>query len=182
MGTRHRPPGRRGRGRLRATAGDSGATTSSIARPQRSWHIGVSGLAADGLCRGCAAGHGRIGEPGRPNCSSNPRFRTDRGFLFVYLPVSLAERGRRASARVRVRCMSERLPVLIVDHYEDARELYAAYLTHVGYDVSTAAEGNAALRCALQGTCDVIVLDVALPTMDGMTILRLLRANPKTKD
>jgi len=83
---------------------------------------------------------------------------------------------------VYVRCVGERLRVLIVDDYEDARELYAAYLTHVGYDVSTAAEGNAALRCALQETCDVIVLDVALPTMDGMTILRLLRANPKTKD
>ena len=78
--------------------------------------------------------------------------------------------------------MSGRLRVLIVDDYEDARELYAAYLRHVGYDVSTAAEGDAALRCALHETCDVVVLDVSLPTMDGMTILRLLRANSKTKD
>ncbi len=78
--------------------------------------------------------------------------------------------------------MSGRLRVLIVDDYEDARELYAAYLRHVGYDVSTAAEGDAALRCALQETCDVVVLDVSLPTMDGMTILRLLRASSKTKD
>ena len=78
--------------------------------------------------------------------------------------------------------MSGRRRVLIVDDYEDARELYAAYLRHVGYDVSTAAEGNAALRCALQDTCDVIVLDVALPTMDGMTVLRLLRASAKTKE
>jgi DNA-binding response OmpR family regulator len=72
--------------------------------------------------------------------------------------------------------------VLIVDDYEDARELYAQYLRHVGYEVATASEGNEALRCALHETCDVIVLDVALPTMDGMTILRLLRANSKTKD
>ena len=78
--------------------------------------------------------------------------------------------------------MSGRLRVLIVDDYEDARELYAAYLRHVGYDVSTAAEGDAALRCALHETCDVVVLDVSLPTMDGMTILRLLRASSKTKD
>ena len=78
--------------------------------------------------------------------------------------------------------MSKRLRVLVVDDYDDVRELYATYLRHVGYDVSMAADGNAALRCALHETCDLIVLDVSLPAMDGMTILRLLRANPKTKD
>ena len=72
--------------------------------------------------------------------------------------------------------------VLVVDDYEDARELYGAYLRHVGYEVTTAADGSAALRCALQEACDVIVLDVSLPAMDGMTILRLLRANSRTKD
>ncbi len=72
--------------------------------------------------------------------------------------------------------------VLVVDDYEDTRELYREYLGYVGYDVSTAADGDAALRCALRQNCDVIVLDLALPKLDGLTVLRMLRSNSHTKD
>ena len=72
--------------------------------------------------------------------------------------------------------------VLVVDDYEDSRELYGEYLRFAGYDVATAPDGAAALSCALQQNCDVIVLDLALPKFDGLTILRLLRSNPQTRE
>ena len=71
--------------------------------------------------------------------------------------------------------------VLVVDDYEDNRELYGEYLRIAGYDVETAADGDAALRCALRQKCDIIVLDLALPKFDGLTVLRMLRSTTRTK-
>jgi len=71
--------------------------------------------------------------------------------------------------------------VLIVDDFEDARDLYAEFLRLQGYEVSGAADGPAALNLALPAGYDVIVLDLALPRMDGLEVLRQLRRNAKTK-
>jgi two-component system, cell cycle response regulator DivK len=71
--------------------------------------------------------------------------------------------------------------ILVVDDYADNRELYGEYLRLAGYDVSTAADGDAALRCALHQACDLIVLDLALPKFDGLSVLRLLRGNALTR-
>ena len=71
--------------------------------------------------------------------------------------------------------------VLVVDDHEDSRELYGQYLRLCGYDVETAADGDAALRCALRRECDIVVLDLALPKFDGLTVLRMLRSNARTK-
>ncbi|TMB11443.1 MAG: response regulator [Chloroflexi bacterium] len=71
--------------------------------------------------------------------------------------------------------------VLVVDDYEDSRELYGQYLRSRGYDVETAPDGDAALRCALRRTCDIVVLDLALPKFDGLYVLRMLRSNARTK-
>ena len=73
-----------------------------------------------------------------------------------------------------------RVTVLVVDDYEDTRELYGEYLRLAGYEVLTAADGDAALHCALQHSCDAIVLDLALPKFDGLAVLRLLRSTRKT--
>jgi len=71
--------------------------------------------------------------------------------------------------------------VLVVDDYEDSRELYGEFLRLAGYDVVTAADGDAALRCALRQDCDIIVLDLALPKFDGLAVLRMLRSTARTR-
>ena len=71
--------------------------------------------------------------------------------------------------------------ILIVDDFEDARELYAEFLRVQGFEVSGAADGPEALDLALPALYDVIVLDLALPRMDGLAVLRELRRNPATK-
>lgn len=70
--------------------------------------------------------------------------------------------------------------ILIVDDFEDARDLYAEYLRLRGYEVNSAADGEAALHLALPSHYDLIILDLALPRMDGLAVLRELRRNPQT--
>jgi CheY-like chemotaxis protein len=72
--------------------------------------------------------------------------------------------------------------ILVVDDYQDTREMYGEYLRFVGYDTTTAADGEAALSCAKSKTCDLIVLDIAMPKLDGLAVLRELRADPVTKE
>ena len=71
--------------------------------------------------------------------------------------------------------------VLIVDDFEDARELYGEFLRLQGFEVTGAADGPEALNLALPAQYDVIVLDLALPRMDGLAVLRELRRNPATQ-
>jgi DNA-binding response OmpR family regulator len=70
--------------------------------------------------------------------------------------------------------------VLIVDDFEDARDLYAEYLRLQGFEVTGAADGPAALHLAIPAHYDVIILDLALPRMDGIAVLRELRKSPHT--
>ena len=70
--------------------------------------------------------------------------------------------------------------ILIVDDFEDARELYAEYLRLRGFEVTGAADGPAALHLAIPSHYDLIILDLALPRMDGIAVLRALRKDPGT--
>jgi len=57
------------------------------------------------------------------------------------------------------------------------------YLLHrAGYEVDVQGDGHQALRTAMDNPPDVMVLDVMLPGIDGFEILRLLRADPRTRD
>jgi CheY-like chemotaxis protein len=70
--------------------------------------------------------------------------------------------------------------ILIVDDYQDALEMWAIYLRAMGYQVSTAADGAAALAAAERLHPDAIVLDLELPRVSGFDVARRLRANPET--
>ena len=49
-------------------------------------------------------------------------------------------------------------------------------LTLEGYQVATARDGVSGLRQAIEGTCDLVILDVMLPKLDGFEVCRQLRA------
>lgn len=66
--------------------------------------------------------------------------------------------------------------VLVVDDDVNTVELVRIYLNRDGYRVITAYEGNEALRLARESHPDLIVLDLMLPGIDGLTICRTLRA------
>jgi len=66
--------------------------------------------------------------------------------------------------------------VLIVDDETEGREALAELTTRWGYDVQTAGDGTEALRRAIEWHPDVILSDLVMPNMDGLWLLRALRA------
>jgi CheY-like chemotaxis protein len=70
--------------------------------------------------------------------------------------------------------------VLIADDNPDTRDMYALYLSTVGYSVETAAEGREAVVKALTLRPDLIVMDLQMPGVNGWRAMQDLRANAKT--
>jgi two-component system, OmpR family, response regulator MprA len=68
-----------------------------------------------------------------------------------------------------------RARVLVVDDDPPLRRMLTRSLDAEGFDVTAAADGGAALIAAERSAPDVIVLDVALPAIDGLSVCRRLR-------
>lgn len=60
------------------------------------------------------------------------------------------------------------------------RELVRSMLADGGVEVACAADGIEGLKLAKDGAFDLILLDVVLPQMDGITLCRLIKADPST--
>jgi CheY-like chemotaxis protein len=72
--------------------------------------------------------------------------------------------------------------VLLVDDSKFLRMANECALCKAGYEVSTAADGEEALRVAKDKLPDIILLDMMLPKISGTEVLRALKANPATRD
>ena len=72
--------------------------------------------------------------------------------------------------------------ILVVDDYQDAREMYAEYLEFSGFRVAEAKNGAEALDKAFELTPDVILMDLSLPVMDGWEATRRLKADVRTRN
>ena len=72
--------------------------------------------------------------------------------------------------------------VLVVDDYQDAREMCAEFLVHCGYRVSEAKDGQEAVDKALAEHPDVILMDLSLPGLDGWEATRRIKKDARTKD
>jgi DNA-binding response OmpR family regulator len=66
--------------------------------------------------------------------------------------------------------------ILVVEDEPRMSELLRRGLVEDGHAVTVASEGRAGLNLAESGSFDLILLDVTLPGMDGLTIARRLRA------
>ena len=72
---------------------------------------------------------------------------------------------------------SARGKVLVVDDNIAAAQGLEVLLRDEGWDVSTAYDGLAAVATAIEVVPDVVLLDLALPHLDGYEVARRLRAN-----
>ena len=70
--------------------------------------------------------------------------------------------------------------ILVVDDNEDARDVYASYLSYAGYRVAQAENGEEALSKVHHLKPDLIVMDLAMPRLDGWEATRLIKSNPRT--
>jgi len=66
--------------------------------------------------------------------------------------------------------------VLVVDDDAPVRRMLERTLAAAGYEVATAADGGSALAAVERSVPDVVVLDVAMPGVDGLSVCRRLRA------
>jgi DNA-binding response OmpR family regulator len=72
--------------------------------------------------------------------------------------------------------------ILVIDDQSDERAIQAAMLGHLGYAVDTAEDGETGIRLAADSPPDLILLDVAMPRLDGFTVCRSLREEPATAE
>ena len=71
--------------------------------------------------------------------------------------------------------------VLIVDDFDDNREMYGEYLEHLGFRILEAKDGESAIAMARTHLPAVIVMDLSLPVVDGWEATRVLKSDPRTR-
>lgn len=72
--------------------------------------------------------------------------------------------------------------ILVIDDQEDERAIQGAMLTHIGYEVESAGDGEAGIRAAVESPPDMVLLDIAMPRLDGFAVCRQLRGDPRTAE
>ncbi len=72
--------------------------------------------------------------------------------------------------------------VLVVDDAADARALYGEYLEYLGFRVETAENGAQAVECARREWPSIIIMDLAMPDVDGWQAIKRLKSDPLTAD
>ena len=72
--------------------------------------------------------------------------------------------------------------ILVVDDEKDVRDLLTDILLDAGHDVIEAVDGGEAVDKARNERPDLMMLDVLMPVMDGLQVLRRLREDPATEE
>lgn len=70
--------------------------------------------------------------------------------------------------------------VLVVENDADTRNIYSTVLEHHGYAVMVAPDGPEGVRSASEHMPDLIVMNLSMPKMDGLSATSLLRQDPRT--
>lgn len=87
-----------------------------------------------------------------------------------------------ASSRPPTNGVSAKPLVLIVDDFQDNREMYAEFLSFAGFRVIEAGNGREALDQAFEHAPDIVLMDLSLPGLDGWEATRQLKGDPRTKN
>jgi CheY-like chemotaxis protein len=72
--------------------------------------------------------------------------------------------------------------VLLVEDSEPIRTAFTILLEETGYRVHSAEDGHEAVRTATEHAPDLVLLDMGLPGMDGLDVVRALKAQPVTAE
>jgi two-component system, cell cycle response regulator len=70
------------------------------------------------------------------------------------------------------------LRILVVDDDETILDIVNRYLTRAGYTIKTAPNGTTALEEVFKFSPDMVILDIMLPDIDGMDLLKIIRQRP----
>jgi two-component system cell cycle response regulator DivK len=70
--------------------------------------------------------------------------------------------------------------ILIVEDFDDAREMYRDYLEFSGFRVATARDGREAIEKARTLRPQLVLMDLSLPGIDGWEATHILKSDPAT--
>jgi len=70
--------------------------------------------------------------------------------------------------------------ILVVEDNELNRKLIVAVLTYHGYETLEARDGAEGIRAAVEHMPDLILMDIQMPVMDGITAVKILKKDPRT--
>lgn len=102
---------------------------------------------------------------------------TGKGSEFtIRMPLAQAEVDAGASAGDAAN--SEQLAILVVDDNQDAADSLAEVLLAQGHDARAAYGGHEAIQLATQRTFDVALVDIGMPTVDGLEVARQIARSP----
>ena len=93
------------------------------------------------------------------------------------LQVNPQSHSATATARAQVK-----QTILVAEDSNDGREMMRLLLDLKGYKVLTAENGVRAVEVALTGHPDLILLDLELPRLDGIGVVRILRSHREFRD
>jgi two-component system, OmpR family, response regulator ResD len=71
--------------------------------------------------------------------------------------------------------------ILVVDDEPTIAEVVARYLQRAGYEARTAADGPSAVVAAMSRRPDLVVLDIMLPGLDGLEVMRRIQEDADTR-
>lgn len=89
---------------------------------------------------------------------------------------------KHAPSKPKERHPSQTHKILVVDDEADLLELVRYNLAKEGYEVSCVTSGEEALKAVKKDSPDLVVLDLMLPTVDGLEVCRRLKADARTRD
>ena len=75
-----------------------------------------------------------------------------------------------------------KITILLIEDDRDMRELVAGHLEHSGFDVLRAEDGIKGQALALQYSPELVLLDLMLPNVDGLTLCQRLRRDERTSN
>ena len=77
--------------------------------------------------------------------------------------------------------MEEKKKVLLIEDDDFLSKMYATKLEMEGYHPLIALDGERGLKRALKDKPDLVILDILLPKLDGLEVLRRIKADKRTK-
>ncbi|HEV3122909.1 MAG TPA: ATP-binding protein [Isosphaeraceae bacterium] len=98
--------------------------------------------------------------------------------LFPAVPPPQRDAGDPAPAATPQADAPPQSPLLVVEDDSRSREALSRLLRHVGFTVETAADGPEALESLHRVRPSLVLLDIMLPGLDGVEVLRRIRAEP----
>ena len=72
--------------------------------------------------------------------------------------------------------------VLVAEDYEDVRKMMKQFFEHDGFEVLEAADGYEAVQKAVAEDPDLIIMDIAMPVMDGIQATTAIRQHEHMSD